>query len=114
MIQSRGHFQNSPTSGCFEPGLRSKQDFKCRARGLVSNKLVPTVLFCELMLATEIYRSDGVNARVWDQIKINKNERYHFFEGVPANCDALNEGIAECVADFKRFFVLPVDRFMRT
>jgi hypothetical protein len=98
-----------PLAIILSQGCDLEQDFFARLRGETSSKVVPTILFCEVMIATDIYNTAEVNKRVWDQIKINKHERYHFFQAVGEVFDAMGSGLAECVADFKRFFAVPAD-----
>ncbi len=50
-----------------------------------------------------------MNSTIWDRVKKNKDERYHFLEKVPAECDLRGEGIPELTVDFKRYFTLPVE-----
>ena len=50
-----------------------------------------------------------MHARIWDKIKINKNDRYHFFQLIPTEADLLGEGLPELAIDFKRYFTIPTD-----
>jgi hypothetical protein len=43
------------------------------------------------------------------QVKINKNERYHFLESVPIKSDVLGKGLPELTLDFKRYFTIPTE-----
>ncbi len=52
-------------------------------------------------------------SRIWERIVQNKDERYHFLEAVPAAQDLGAEGISDLVADFKRFFFIPLDEMYR-
>ena len=70
-------------------------------------KLLPNILFCMVVTAEQLKGAAGVDSRVWARVKINKDERYHFLEKVPANCEALSEGLPELGIDFKRYFTIP-------
>src|SRR5262249_34569532 len=55
------------------------QDFRVRfPEPQPSDKLIPGILFCEVVTAEELF---GIirqtNKKLWDRIKINKDERYH-------------------------------------
>lgn len=93
-----------------------EQDFKKRqANDLVSDKIIPSILFCEVVVAEQLRNRDKdnkvkeINSTVWGQVKINKNERYHFLESVPAELDVLSEGLPELTLDFKRYFTIPTE-----
>lgn len=78
-------------------------------RAKLEARRVPGILFCEVNTATEIHGREGMHARIWDQIKINKNDRYHFFQLIPTEADLLGEGLPELAIDFKRYFTIPTD-----
>ncbi len=92
---------------------------KCRIEGGIDQNVeekakleirrVPAILLCEVNAATEIHGREGMHARIWDQIKINKNDRYHFFQLIPTEADLLGEGLPELAIDFKRYFTIPTD-----
>ena len=93
-----------------------EQDFKKRQEGdWVSDKIIPSILFCEVVAAEQLRNRDNdnkvkeINSTVWGQVKINKNERYHFLESVPAKADVLGEGLPELTLDFKRYFTIPTE-----
>ena len=54
-----------------------------------------------------------MNSTIWDRVKKNKDERYHFLEKIPANCDACGEGLPELGVDFKCYFTLPTEEVYR-
>ncbi len=88
-------------------GCDLEQD--CRARrGLVArDKEIPTVLFCELNSAEQMRRD--VQSDVWNRVKQNRDERYHFFQLVDRELDLEGEGLPELGTDFKRIFTIPTD-----
>lgn len=71
-------------------------------------KLLPGVLFCELVAASELKGrlSDG---QIWRQIRENKNERYAYLRSGPPELDALKEGFPDLGMDFKRYFTVPTN-----
>jgi hypothetical protein len=82
-----------------------------------SQKLIPSILFCEIVTAKELLDSileldnapNDKKSRTWSRAKINKDERYHFFEAISADDDLIKEGLPELGADFKRYFSIPTD-----
>ena len=90
-------------------------DFKARNRTKIDGKEVeqhrriPNILFCEVVTAEQLRGSNAVNSTIWSQIKINRNERYHFLEEVPPASDRQASGLPELGVDFKRFFTIPTD-----
>ena len=43
----------------------------------------------------------------------NKDERYQYFEAVPAGLDLCGEGVPSLVVDFRRYFTIPADEIYR-
>jgi hypothetical protein len=92
-----------------------EQDFKPRKDGVISNATIPSILLCEVVAAEDLRNRDKgsqkveINSTVWGQVKINKNERYHFLESVPKQFDAFSEGLPELTLDFKRYFTIPTE-----
>lgn len=92
-------------------------DFAARNDQSQEHKKIPNVLLCEIMcaklLACKIMETEGSKrsdkSRTWARVKINKDERYHFFEEIDKSEDLQNEGIAELGSDFKRYFTIPTD-----
>ena len=72
-------------------------------------KLIPNVLFCEVVSAEELRSRQDINAGIWRRIRANNDERYHFLEKVPAQRDILGEGLPEMALDFKRCFSIPTN-----
>jgi hypothetical protein len=57
------------------------QDFGARNQGGVSpDKLIPAVLFCEVITAEELRGRDSIKTDIWKRIRANKDERYAFLE----------------------------------
>ena len=90
-------------------------DFAHTANGHSESRSVPTVLFCEAMGAkasaqqiVDSERSRDTNrSRIWARVKVNKDERYHFFEKIGTAQDLQAQEIDELVVDFKRYFTVP-------
>src|SRR5262249_28412223 len=70
----------------------------------LSDKLLPSVLFCNVVTAQQQRSAKGINSEMWTRIKQNKDERYHFLQGVEISCDTLEQGLGEMAIDFKRYF----------
>jgi hypothetical protein len=87
-----------------------EQDFFARTRpaeiAKPEDKLLPGVLFCEVITATEL-RGRLADGQIWKQIIQNKNERYHYLREIQREFDLLDEGIPELGIDFKRYFTVP-------
>jgi hypothetical protein len=85
-------------------------DFKARSGQAKEDKLLPNVLFCEMISAEELsVPSEWMNSRIWDRVKRNKDERYQFLQRVQPATDALGEGLPELGIDFKRYFTIPTE-----
>ncbi|KAA3639079.1 MAG: hypothetical protein DWP92_05175 [Armatimonadetes bacterium] len=67
------------------------------------------ILLLEAKPAGEVRRREDVNSKAWETIKINRNEQYHFLEGVPEEHDLRGEGMPELTVDFRRHLSLPRD-----
>ena len=90
------------------------QDFRVRSEGKANDKLLPGILFCEVATAQELFgRIKQTNVKLWDRIKINKDERFHFLQKVEPACDRLQEGLPELAIDFKRYFTLPTEEIYK-
>lgn len=70
---------------------------------------LPDVLFCHLPTAEELRATTGINSAIWERVRKNKDERYHFLERIPAEQDGAGTGIPELTIDFKRYFTVPTD-----
>jgi hypothetical protein len=73
---------------------------------------LPDVLLCHVPTAEELRALCG-GSDIWKRIRQNKDERYHFLEKVPSECDTRQEGLPELGVDFKRYFTLPTDEVYR-
>lgn len=80
------------------------------------HKILPNILFCMMTTARQLRDRDNdipkdkeMNSNAWDQIRINKHERYHFFESIDSGLDSRREGIPELGVDFKRYFSVSTD-----
>ncbi|HSB11889.1 MAG TPA: hypothetical protein VLM38_20555 [Blastocatellia bacterium] len=86
------------------------QDFGARNNaGVSSDKLLPSVLFCEVVTAEELRGREGIKSDIWKRIRANKDERYQFLEKVQPQDDACDVGLPELGIDFKRYFSLPTE-----
>ncbi len=80
-----------------------------KEKAKLETKRIPEILLCEVFAATEIRYGEGMLSHIWNQIKINKNDRYQFFQLIPPEADLLGEGLPELAIDFKRYFTIPTD-----
>ena len=53
--------------------------------------------------------NSDIKSNIWQRIRINKDERYHFLQIIPPEEDAFLQGIPELGIDFKRYFTLRTD-----
>lgn len=90
-----------------------EQDFKARNGDIPSDKLMPSILFCEVFTAVTIRATGGINNPIWNRVKQNKDERYHFLQKIDAAGDSAGEGIPELCVDFKKYFTIPTDEVYR-
>jgi len=91
-----------------------EQDFKARQGHVAADKQIPSLLFCEVATAEDLYGFvKQTNKKLWDRIRINKDERYHFLQKVEPGDDALGQGLPEMGIDFKRYFTIPTDELYR-
>jgi hypothetical protein len=90
-----------------------EQDFKARRGLIAADKIISSVLFCEVTTAEELRGSTGINSTIWARIRTNKDERYHFLQKIEAGDDALGQGLPELGLDFKHYFTIPVEEIYR-
>ncbi|MGC9525906.1 MAG: hypothetical protein ACP5D7_10250 [Limnospira sp.] len=71
-----------------------------------SNKLLNSILLCEVDTARSIRDNpnNNINSREWNYVNSNRHERYHFFQAVTPELDLGQEGLPELTSDFKRVF----------
>lgn len=86
-----------------------EQDFKARSGDAAKDKLLPNIMFCEMFTADELRDKDWMVGDLWKRIPQNKDERYHFFQRIQPEMDALKKGLPELAVDFKRYFTVPAD-----
>ena len=86
-----------------------EQDHRARESEDADDKLIPNVLFCEVVEAEALRRQDGINSSIWARLKTNKDERYQFLQRADSASDAIGRGLPELALDFKRYFTLPTD-----
>lgn len=74
-----------------------------------SDKLVPSILFCEASDAESVLSADGMNSKISKRIAQNNDDRYQFLQkAIPAS-RMLADWAPELVLDFKRYFTVPTD-----
>lgn len=79
-----------------------------------ADKLIPCVLFCEVVTAHELFgKVKALGSKVWDRIKQNNDIRYHFLQRPGPDCDAVGEGLGELAIDFKRYSTVRTDELYR-
>jgi len=104
--------ENYPHVIVMTQGCDLTQDFQSRRENKPSQ--LPDILFCRIPTGEELRNSTpGINSTIWDRVKKNKDERYHFLERIPGDLDFCGEGLPELSADFKRYFTLPTDEIYR-
>jgi hypothetical protein len=84
-------------------------DFKGRHEERYAAKKIPSVLFCEVTTAAGLRGRSDINSTIWQRIRENKDERYHFLEKIESAQDAAGEGLPELGIDFKRYFSIPAE-----
>jgi hypothetical protein len=105
--------QIHPFAIILSPVCDLQQDFDSRLQAKSEDKVIPNILFCEMMPAGELRDAGHINSGIWGRIKVNKDERYQFLQKVESECDLLGEGLPELCIDFKRYFTLPTDEVYR-
>ncbi len=86
-------------------------DFKARQNQAQHHKLLPEILFLQMRPEAELRVSAGgeINAQLLPRVRKNGLPRYHYFEPVPEQQDALGAGILALIVDFKSYFTVPTD-----
>jgi hypothetical protein len=98
-----------PLAVTVSQGCDLEQDFLARKGAVKPDKVAPSVLFCEVVTASELRSLVPKDSKIWARISQNNDERYHFFQAVTPEFDATDIGLEEQGVDFKRFFTIPTD-----
>lgn len=53
------------------------------------------------------------NAGMWDRVKKNELERYHYFQAVSREQDVQSTGLPELVVDFKTYFTVTTEEIYK-
>ena len=89
-----------------------EQDHRIRFGDSDKIPTLPSVLLYEVVTAEALKASRpdlNRGSLPWTNAQQNKNERYHFLEAVPQDCDARGEGLPELAIDFKRYLTVPTE-----
>jgi hypothetical protein len=86
-------------------------DYSARQNRDQPNKLLNSILFCEVHTAQEIRSNKTVqlNSADWNLVKSNRYQQYHFLEKIPLERESSQEGIPELTVDFKKIFAIDAD-----
>ena len=85
-------------------------DFKARNAGVPTHKFLRETLFFQMKPESEVRPPQGeVNADLFRRVKKNQAQRFHFFQPVAREQDALGIGIPALIVDFKGYFTMPTD-----
>lgn len=101
------------------PDCDLEWDYQARQNNATQFKIVPNVLLCILLTASELAKrinSDKTASKrfedstIWKRITQNNEERFHFLEKIDAAADLQAKGtpLSLCV-DFKDFFTVPTE-----
>jgi hypothetical protein len=86
-------------------------DYTARQNQNQPNKLLNSILFCQVHTAQEI-RSNKIvqiNSADWNLVKSNRYQQYHFLEKIPLERESAQQGIPELTVDFKRILAIDAD-----
>lgn len=78
-----------------------EQDWRTRERDPVAEGQLMSVLFCQVVPETEIRARDGLNSKVWQQVRQNNSDRYQYLDAIPVSGGPSREPM---VVDFKKYF----------
>jgi hypothetical protein len=86
-------------------------DYSARQNRDKPNKLLNSILFCEVHTAQEIRSNKTIqlNSADWNLVKSNRYQQYHFLEKIPLERESSQEGIPELTVDFKKIFAIDAD-----
>ena len=83
-------------------------DYKARnpREILQPSKLLNSIILCEIAEARGIRDAadNNMNSKEWKLVESHRHERFYFFEKIPPECEAEQEGLPELTADFKKIF----------
>jgi len=82
-------------------------DYSARQNRDKPNKLLNSILFCQVFTAQEIRPNQ--NSADWNLVKSNRSQQYHFLEKIPLERESYQEGIPELTVDFKKIFAIDAD-----
>lgn len=94
-------------------------DFKARIeadpikKSKSQNKLLPNLLFCEVLPAEELRGNQALASDIWKRVKQNQDERYHYLFDVRPELEALGQGFPPLAIDFKRLFTIPTEEMYK-
>jgi hypothetical protein len=74
-----------------------------------SDKIIPNVLLLQAVTAAELIAGLPRGKDILKRVIGNRDDRYHVLEAVPADCDALGQGLPALGIDFKRYFTVPTE-----
>ena len=74
----------------------------------LEGKYLNSIILCEVDIAENVRRNSrkAMSTDAWNRVKINRDERFHFLQAVPEECDHEQIGLPELTVDFKRIFSL--------
>ena len=86
-------------------------DYSARQNRDKPNKLLNSILFCQVDTAQETRSNKTVpiNSADWNLVKSNRYQQYHFLEKIPLERESSQEGIPELTVDFKKIFAIDAD-----
>lgn len=79
-------------------------DYRTRSAENKPNKLLNSVVLCEIATAEIVRNTDGINRKEWELVAAHRHERFYFFEKVSPQCEVRKTGLPELTADFKKVF----------
>jgi hypothetical protein len=88
-------------------------DYKARKINSNPDKLLNSIILCEIGLAQTVRSTDGANRKEWELVVSHRHERFYFFEKIPSACDLLQVGLPELTADFKKIYGIPAATLYR-
>jgi hypothetical protein len=98
-----------PLAVTISQGCDLEQDFHARRGTVNADKAIPSVLFCEVIAASQLRGLLPRDSKIWARVSQNNDERYHFFQEIRQDFDAAGDGLGELGVDFKRYFTIPTD-----